>query len=260
MGKLNYPRTAKIKNEYLKSFSNSLHVQFHFQQHELVARTSKEKIKVSDKLLKEWEECIELETDINKKSAMSEVTKKLTEQDKVRDDALNNIFGVIRSQRFSPINEVKEAAEKLYAAFKPYFGTQFKPLPEESADIRGMMVDTVNFPTEIDKLGLKKSFELLKAANDTFEELRMQRQDNQIDDHLPSAREARKHTDEVYEEICHCISAAYLMAENQADKDIVIILVNELNTSGDAIRKSHSESIAMKKAAKKKKEENKETE
>jgi len=133
-----------------------------------------------------------------------------------------------------------------------------KPLSGSGA--RGMMVDTVNFPTEIDKLGLKKSFELLKAANDTFEELRMQRQDNQIDDHLPSAREARKHTDEVYEEICHCISAAYLMAENQADKDIVIILVNELNTSGDAIRKSHSESIAMKKAAKKKKEENKETE
>ena len=107
------PKILRIEGSNCSSFSSAHHLQFHFNVHELVTEVDKQKLHLSDALLKAWAECLELETEINKQAMATTQTDRMGELDRQRDDLLSNLFWVVKGQRKSPVELVRNAANEL---------------------------------------------------------------------------------------------------------------------------------------------------
>ena len=62
----------KIKiGDYGASFNNVLHMQYHRSLYTKVTGVDKQKLHLTDEMLKEWKQCIDLEEDINREVTAS---------------------------------------------------------------------------------------------------------------------------------------------------------------------------------------------
>ena len=234
-------------------FSNILHAQYQRKQYELVKAADATKTNVSAEWLAEWEKAIKVETEINMQASASVFTAKMREKDAERDMLLTNIFSVVRAQRTSPVAAIREAAQRLYVVFKPYFGIQDEIFEAESGHIIGMEQDAARYQTEITALGLKPVFDELHTANEAYEKMRTDRRSEGLEAKLPDARTARRNTDELFEGACQCILASYILAKNDADKKLVANLVDAMNKTSADFKATHNASMAQKKSKDKKK-------
>ena len=125
MKKLNIqlPKMALVNGSYCGRYSNSHHLQFQFNVYELVKAVDKQKLHLTDELLKTWADCLELEIELNKQATATVQTEQMKALDKQRDDLLTNLFGVVRAQLKSPVQAVRDAAKALDKAFGVYNGT-----------------------------------------------------------------------------------------------------------------------------------------
>ena len=234
-------------------FSNILHAQYQRKQYELVKAADATKTNVSAEWLAEWEKAIKVETEINMQASASVFTAKMREKDAERDLLLTNIFSVVRAQRTSPVAAIREAAQRLYVVFKPYFGIQDEIFEAESGHIIGMEQDAARYQTEITALGLKPVFDELHTANEAYEKMRTDRRTEELEAKLPDARTARRNTDELFEGACQCILASYILAKTDADKQTVANLVDAMNKTSADFKATHNASMAQKKSKDKKK-------
>ena len=234
-------------------FSNILHAQYQRKQYELVKAADATKTNVSAEWLAEWEKAIKVETEINMQASASVFTAKMREKDAERDLLLTNIFSVVRAQRTSPVAAIREAAQRLYVVFKPYFGIQDEIFEAESGHIIGMEQDAARYQTEITALGLKPVFDELHTANEAYEKMRTDRRTEGLEAKLPDARTARRNTDELFEGACQCILASYILAKTDADKKLVANLVDAMNKTSADFKATHNASMAQKKSKDKKK-------
>ena len=234
-------------------FSNILHAQYQRKQYELVKAADATKTNVSEAWLAEWEKAIKVETEINMQASASVFTAKMREKDAERDMLLTNIFSVVRAQRTSPVAAIREAAQRLYVVFKPYFGIQDEIFEAESGHIIGMEQDAARYQTEITALGLKPVFDELHTANEAYEKMRTDRRTEGLEAKLPDARTARRNTDELFEGACQCILASYILAKTDADKKLVANLVDAMNKTSADFKATHNASMAQKKSKDKKK-------
>ena len=234
-------------------FSNILHAQYQRKQYELVKAADATKTNISAEWLAEWEKAIKVETEINMQASASVFTAKMREKDAERDLLLTNIFSVVRAQRTSPVSAIREAAQRLYVVFKPYFGIQDEIFEAESGHIIGMEQDAARYQTEITALSLKPVFDELHTANEAYEKMRTDRRTEGLEAKLPDARTARRNTDELFEGACQCILASYLLAKNDADKQTVANLVDAMNKTSADFKATHNASMAQKKPKDKKK-------
>ena len=231
-------------------FSNILHAQYQRKQYELVKAADATKTNVSAEWLAEWEKAIKVETEINMQASASVFTAKMREKDAERDLLLTNIFSVVRAQRTSPVAAIREAAQRLYVVFKPYFGIQDEIFEAESGHIIGMEQDAARYQTEITALGLKPVFDELHAVNQAYELLRTGRRAEELDAKLPDSRTARRETDELFEGACQCILASYILAKTAADKQLIADLIAAMNKTSVDFKGSHNASAAHKKGDK----------
>ena len=246
-------RILKIDGAYVSQYTSILHAQYQRKQYELVKAADATKTNVSAEWLAEWEKAIKVETEINMQASASVFTAKMREKDAERDLLLTNIFSVVRAQRTSPVSAIREAAQRLYVVFKPYFGIQDEIFEAESGHIIGMEQDAARYQTEITALGLKPVFDELHTANEAYEKMRTNRRSEGLEAKLPDARTARRNTDELFEGACQCILASYILAKNDADKKLVANLVDAMNKTSADFRATHNASMAQKKPKDKKK-------
>ena len=246
-------RILRFEGTFSSLYSNILHAQYQRKQYELVKAADATKTNVSAEWLAEWEKAIKVETEINMQASASVFTAKMREKDAERDLLLTNIFSVVRAQRTSPVAAIREAAQRLYVVFKPYFGIQDEIFEAESGHIIGMEQDAARYQTEITALGLKPVFDELHTANEAYEKMRTDRRTEGLEAKLPDARTARRNTDELFEGACQCILASYILAKNDADKKLVANLVDAMNKTSADFRATHNASMAQKKPKDKKK-------
>ena len=246
-------RILRFEGTFSSLYSNILHAQYQRKQYELVKAADATKTNVSAEWLAEWEKAIKVETEINMQASASVFTAKMREKDAERDLLLTNIFSVVRAQRTSPVAAIREAAQRLYVVFKPYFGIQDEIFEAESGHIIGMEQDAARYQTEITALGLKPVFDELHTANEAYEKMRTDRRSEGLEAKLPDARTARRNTDELFEGACQCILASYILAKNDADKKLVANLVDAMNKTSADFRATHNASMAQKKPKDKKK-------
>ena len=146
--KITVPKMALVKTSLSTHYSNSHHLQFMFNVYALVKAGDKLKLHLTDELLKSWNDCIELETELNKQATATVHTEQMAALDRQRDTLLTNLFGIVRVQLKSPVQAVKEAAQKLDKALGVYAGIQNKAADAETAEVRGLLKDLERYATE----------------------------------------------------------------------------------------------------------------
>ena len=247
------PKTVRVSGSNCSSFNSAHHTQFHFSVYQLVKAVDKQKLNLPDGLLKTWEECIDLETEINRQAMATVQTDRMRELDRQRDDLLTNLFGVVRAQRKSPVELIRNAAKELDKALGVYAGIQFESIDDETADIRGMLKDLERFADEVTALGLTPVQEQIKTINGKYQQLYASRQEKTMDLKLPSSREVRPQTDAAFSVVCQYIEASYLFATTIEDRELIERLVDRMNQEADRFKATHKLSAALKKAAGEKK-------
>ena len=249
MEKLNIkvPKIKLVNRPNCGHFTNSHHLQFMFNVYALVKAGDKLKLHLTDELLKSWNDCIELETELNKQATATVHTEQMAALDRQRDTLLTNLFGIVRVQLKSPVQAVKEAAQKLDKALGVYAGIQSKAADAETAEVRGLLKDLERFSAEMTALGLAPVTAELKAVNEKFQTVYNERQVKVVDAKLPPLVEVRTQTDAVFNAVCHYIEASYLLAATEDDRPPIERLVDQINQEIDHFKTAYKQSAAQKK-------------
>ena len=245
--KITVPKMALVKTSLSTHYSNSHHLQFMFNVYALVKAGDKQKLHLTDELLKSWADCIDMETELNKVANATLHAEQMAALDRQRDTLLTNLFGVIRVQQKSPVQAVAESARKLNKALAVYLGIQGKAADAETAEVRGLLKDLERFSTEMTALGLAPVVAELKAVNEKFQTVYKERQLKAVDEKLPALKEVRTMTDAVFNAVCHYIEASYLLAATDEDRALIERLVDRMNQESDHFKTSHKQSVAQKK-------------
>jgi len=247
MKPLQLPKVLKVEGSNCSNYINSHHLQFQFNMYELVKAVDKLKLHLTDELLKTWADCLELETELNKQATATVYTEQMKALDQQRDDLLTNLFGIVRVQLKSPVQAVKEAAQKLDKALGVYAGIQSKAADAETAEVRGLLKDLERFSAEMTALGLAPVTAELKAVNEKFQTVYNERQVKVVDAKLPPLVEVRTQTDAVFNAVCHYIEASYLLAATEDDRPPIERLVDQINQEIDHFKTAYKQSSAQKK-------------
>lgn len=241
------PKMVMVKASQCVHYSNSHHLQFIFNVYALVKAGDKVKLHLTDELLKSWNDCIELETELNKQATATVHTEQMAALDRQRDTLLTNLFGIVRVQLKSPVQAIKEAAKKFDKALGVYVGIQRKAADAETAEVRGLLKDLEHFSAEMTALGLAPVTAELKAVNEKFQTIYNERQVKVVDAKLPPLAEVRPQTDAVFNAVCHYIEASYLLAATEDDRPPIERLVNQINQEVDHFKTAYKQSAAQKK-------------
>ncbi|WP_311442819.1 DUF6261 family protein [Hoylesella enoeca] len=247
MKALQLPKILRIEGSNCSNYANSHHLQFQFNVYELVKAVDKQKLHLTDELLKIWADCLELETELNKQATATVQTEQMKALDKQRDDLLTNLFGVVRAQLKSPVQAVRDAAKALDKALGVYTGIQFKAVDAETAEVRGLLKDLERFGSEVTALGLAPVTTQLKSVNDEFQQTYATRQEKAVERKLPALTEVRPQTDAVFAAVCRYIEASYLFATTDEDRTMIERLVDRMNQESEHFKTTHKQSVAQKK-------------
>ena len=247
MKPLQLPKVLKVEGSNCSNYINSHHLQFQFNMYELVKAVDKQKLHLTDELLKTWADCLELETELNKQATATVYTEQMKAFDQQRDDLLTNLFGVVRAQLKSPVTAVREAAKALDKGRGVYAGIQSKAVDAETAEVRGMLKDLERFATEVTALGLAPVTAQLKTVNDEFQKVYNTRQEKAVDQKMPALSEVRPQTDAVFGVVCRYIEASYLFATTDDDRALIERLVDRMNQESDHLKTAYKQSAAQKK-------------
>ena len=245
--KIKIPKMALVSGSHCARYTNSHHLQFMFNVYALVKAGDKVKLHLTDELLKSWDDCIELETELNKQATATVHTEQMAALDRQRDTLLTNLFGIVRVQLKSPVQAVKEAAQKLDKALGVYAGIQSKAADAETAEVRGLLKDLERFSAEMTALGLAPVTAELKTINEKFQAIYNDRQVKVVDAKLPPLAEVRPQTDAVFNAVCHYIEASYLLAATEEDRAPIERLVDQINQEVDHFKTAYKQSAAQKK-------------
>ena len=241
------PKMKLVDVARCSRYTNSHHLQFMFNVYALVKAGDKVKLHLTDELLKSWDDCIELETELNKQATATVHTEQMAALDRQRDTLLTNLFGIVRVQLKSPVQAVAEAAQKLNKALAVYLGIQGKAADAETAEVRGLLKDLERFSAEMTALSLAPVMAELKAVNEKFQTIYNERQVKAVDEKLPALKEVRAMTDAVFGVVCRYIEASYLLAATEDDRALIERLVDQINQEIDHFKTAHKQSSAQKK-------------
>lgn len=232
--KLDIPRVLIFTKVSSTRLNNTLHVQYHRKQYELVMAVDKTKLKLPLGLPKAWNKGIDYETMIDQEATISDDTALLKVKDAERDEQLMNIFGIIRAQRHSHKTNIREAAIRLSNTLSPYENVRSLAYEMESGRLEGMKKDLTKRTAEVTTLGLNDEFDNLFKLNEEFEKLHVSRRVENTDTKLPLASAIRPQTDAALEVVCQYIQAAYNSATSADDKALLERLADHMNaTSND---------------------------
>ena len=144
--KLDIPRVLIFTKVSSTRLNNTLHVQYHRKQYELVMAVDKTKLKLPLGLPEAWNKGIDYETMIDQEATISDDTALLKVKDAERDEQLMNIFGIIRAQRHSHKTNIREAAIRLSNTLSPYENIRSLAYEMESGRLQGMKKDLTKRP------------------------------------------------------------------------------------------------------------------
>ena len=222
------PRYVRVTGT-ITAHTSAMHGELHQQLYSLVAAQDKQKLHLTDELLKAWNDLIAQEVELNNAQQDTELTAKMQQLDDDRDALITQIFSAIRSNRRSPVKALREPAERLVKLVDSYKGIQREVLQAESMHINGMLKDLAKYSTETAALGLTAVIAMLKTTNEEFERLELKRLDGSDKSGFTSAKAVRPLTDDTFYEVRGNIEAAFYFATTEADKKLITNLVNNLN-------------------------------
>ena len=224
----NLPRYVRV-NTGITVHTSAMHGELHQQLYNLVAAQDKQKLHLTDELLKAWNDLIAQEVELNNAQQDTELTAKMQQLDDDRDALLSQLFSTIRNNRRSPVKALREPAERLMKLVDSYKGIQREVLPAESLHVNGLLMDLAKQSADTAALGLTAVIAMLKTTNDEFEQLELKRIDGTDKSGLSSTSALRPLTDEAFYEVRGNVEAAFYYATTAADKQMIATLVDNIN-------------------------------
>ena len=224
----NLPRYVRV-NTGITVHTSAMHAELHQQLYSLVAAQDKQKLHLTDELLKAWNDLIMQEVELNNAQQDTELTAKMQQLDDDRDALLSQLFSTIRNNRRSPVKVLREPAERLMKLVDSYKGIQREVLQAESLHVNGLLMDLAKQPTDTAALGLTAVIAMLKTTNEEFEQLELKRIDGTDKSGFSSTSALRPLTDEAFYEVRGNVEAAFYYATTAADKQMIATLVDNLN-------------------------------
>ena len=224
----NLPRYVRV-NAGITVHTSAMHAELHQQLYSLVAVQDKQKLHLTDELLKAWNDLIMQEVELNNAQQDTELTAKMQQLDDDRDALLSQLFSTIRNNRRSPVKALREPAERLVKLVNSYKGIQTEVLMAESLHVNGLLMDLAKQPTDTAALGLTAVIAMLKTTNEEFEQLELKRIDGTDKSGPTSTKAVRPLTDEKFYEVRGNVEAAFYYATTAADKQMIATLVDNIN-------------------------------
>ena len=222
------PRYVRVTGT-ITAHTSAMHGELHQQLYNLVAAQDKQKLHLTDELLKAWNDLIAQEVELNNAQQDTELTAKMQQLDDDRDALITQIFSAIRSNRRSPVKALREPAERLVKLVDSYKGIQTEVLMAESLHVNGLLMDLAKQPTDTAALGLTAVIAMLKTTNEEFEQLELKRIDGTDKSGPTSTKAVRPLTDEKFYEVRGNVEAAFYYATTATDKQMIATLVDNLN-------------------------------
>lgn len=222
------PRYVRVTGA-IATHTSAMHGELHQQLYNLVAAQDKQKLHLTDELLKAWNDLIAQEVELNNAQPDTELTAKMQQLDDDRDALLSQLFSTIRNNRRSPVKALREPAERLVKLVNSYKGIQTEVLMAESLHVNGLLMDLAKQPTDTAALGLTAVIAMLKTTNEEFEELELKRIDGTDKSGPTSTKAVRPLTDEKFYEVRGNVEAAFYYATTATDKQMIATLVDNLN-------------------------------
>ena len=222
------PRYVRVTGA-IAAHTSAMHGELHQQLYSLVAAQDKQKLHLTDELLKAWNDLIAQEVEQNNAQPDKELTAKMRRLDGDRDALLSQLFSAVRNNRRSPVEVLREPAKRLVPIMDSYKGIQREMLQAESLLVNGLLMDLAKQPADTAALGLTTVIAMLKTTNDEFEQLERKRINDADKSGLTSTKAVRLLTDEKFYEVRGNIEAAFYYATTVADKQMIATLVGNLN-------------------------------
>ena len=222
------PRYVRV-TAGITAHTSAMHGELHQQLYNLVAAQDKQKLHLTDELLKAWNDLIAQEVELNNAQQDTELTAKMQQLDDDRDALLSQLFSTIRNNRRSPVKALREPAERLVKLVNSYKGIQTEVLQAESLHVNGLLMDLAKYSTETAALGLTAVIAMLKTTNEEFEQLELKRIDGTDKSGPTSTKAVRPLTDEKFYEVRGNVEAAFYYATTATDKQMIATLVDNLN-------------------------------
>ena len=140
-------------------------------------------------------------TDLNRETRSSAQTEQIAEAERGRDEVATFIIKHISGSSTLPLQAQKEAGKLMYNTIKVYEGIAKLPVSQETAAIKGMLVDLrkPEFAEAVATLGLQPYMAELERLNSLYEQLVSVR----------SAERSVKSTDAVSKEVRQQMDSLY---------------------------------------------------
>ena len=222
------PRYVRV-TAGVTTHTSAMHGELHQQLYNLVAAQDKQKLHLTDELLKAWNDLIAQEVELNNAQQDTELTAKMQQLDDDRDALITQIFSAVRNNRRSPVKALREPAERLVKLVDSYKGIQREVLQAESLHVNGLLMDLAKYSTETAALGLTAVIAMLKTTNEEFEQLELKRIDGTDKSGPTSTKAVRPLTDEKFYEVRGNVEAAFYYTTAATDKQMIATLVDNLN-------------------------------
>ena len=222
------PRYVRVTGT-ITAHTSAMHGELHQQLYSLVTAQDRQKLHLTDELLKAWNDLIAQEVELNNAQQDTELTAKMQQLDDDRDALLSQLFSTIRNNRRSPVKALREPAERLVKLVNSYKGIQTEVLMAESLHVNGLLMDLAKQSTDTAALGLTAVIAMLKTTNEEFEQLELKRIDGTDKSGPTSTKAVRPLTDEKFYEVRGNVEAAFYYATTATDKQMIATLVDNLN-------------------------------
>ena len=165
-------------------------------------------------------------TDIVAQSRASVETAQIAEVDKTADSLIVYLMATFRTNRTSPIQAMRTAAETLYLKTKPYVGCQTLPQGQQIQKMRGLLYDISSdeMAAHIATLGLTEVVSELATVTTQYADLIEQRSASQLANKLDAGKTVRAELDEQYDDLVTIAFVTSVATPSQAATDFVVYM------------------------------------
>lgn len=196
------------------------HCNFHTSSVNNIAATGAESLNVKD-LYELYKTAVETEATIVNRQTTFVATEAMKQADKMRDDMLAVINGVISAHQYTHIESKFESYMALSSAYAPYRNIRAHEYSRQTAEVAGLLaaLNTEANLAHVQNLALTDEVAKLSAANASFG-IELDKKTAEMASRIPekeiSSEEARIECDRLYAQIIAIVNAYALIQPTEA--------------------------------------------
>jgi len=234
----------KINNMITSRLRNDAHFQFHTEVQRFLWQTNQSPLLNIDAQIEKYEFAINEEDKALKKINKSFYTERIQEADKMRDETFLGMVELNRAmcKHFAP--HIRDAACRLQIVFDTYGRINVKPLNEQTSAIYNLLqdLDSTKYRLDANHVGIIDWLRELETRNNNFADLVRQRFEESAKKVNVVMKEARKNTDDIYNEIIEFINAKVVI-DGIEKYDNVVKTLNVIIAKFTFRRQRHAQEV-----------------